>query len=139
MTPIPVMLQLINILFFKSLYRLDRAIVIFLLFSHLLMHRLTIFSLRDRILLSLYLFLSVLLSLSLSLSRLNEETGIIDYEKLAENAELFRPELIIAGASAYAKLIDYKRMKEICDKNGAWLLSDMAHISGKLFCSRNLF
>ena len=101
------------------------------------MHRLTIFSLRDRILLSLYLFLS--LFLSLSLSRLNEETGIIDYEKLAENAELFRPELIIAGASAYAKLIDYKRMKEICDKNGAWLLSDMAHISGKLFSSRNLF
>lgn len=49
---------------------------------------------------------------------------------MEENAKLFRPKLIVAGASAYAKLIDYKRMKEICDRNGAWLLSDMAHISG---------
>jgi glycine/serine hydroxymethyltransferase len=62
--------------------------------------------------------------------RLNEETGIIDYDRMEENAKLFRPKLIVAGASAYAKLIDYKRMKEICDRNGAWLLSDMAHISG---------
>jgi glycine/serine hydroxymethyltransferase len=36
----------------------------------------------------------------------------------------------VAGASAYAKLIDYERMRKICDNNGAWLLSDMAHISG---------
>ena len=63
--------------------------------------------------------------------RLNEETGIIDYDKMEENAKLFRPKLIVAGASAYAKLIDYKRMREICDNNGAWLLSDMAHVSGK--------
>lgn len=65
-------------------------------------------------------------------SRLNEETGIIDYDRMDENAKLFRPKLIVAGASAYAKLIDYKRMRDICDRNGAWLLSDMAHISGEL-------
>lgn len=41
--------------------------------------------------------------------RLNEETGVIDYDRLEENAMLFRPKIIIAGASAYAKLIDYDR------------------------------
>jgi len=62
--------------------------------------------------------------------RLNEETGVIDYDRLEENAMLFRPKIIIAGASAYAKLIDYDRMREICDKVGAYLMADMAHISG---------
>lgn len=62
--------------------------------------------------------------------RLNEETGIIDYDKMEENAKLFRPKLIVAGASAYSRLYDYGRMRKICDNNGAWLLSDMAHISG---------
>jgi glycine hydroxymethyltransferase len=62
--------------------------------------------------------------------RLNEATGIIDYDKMEENARLYRPKLIVAGASAYARLIDYKRMREIADLNNAWLLSDMAHISG---------
>jgi len=62
--------------------------------------------------------------------RLNEETGIIDYDRMEENAKLYRPKLIVAGASAYARLIDYKRMREICDINKSWLLSDMAHISG---------
>jgi glycine hydroxymethyltransferase len=62
--------------------------------------------------------------------RLNEETGLVDYDKLEENAMLFRPKLIIAGASAYARNFDYKRMREICDKVGAYLMSDMAHISG---------
>ena len=62
--------------------------------------------------------------------RLNEETGIIDYDKMEENAKLYRPKLIVAGASAYARLIDYKRMRQICDINKSWLLSDMAHISG---------
>lgn len=73
-----------------------------------------------------------LLIATTSYSRLNEETGIIDYDRMDENAKLFRPKLIVAGASAYAKLIDYKRMRDICDRNGAWLLSDMAHISGAL-------
>lgn len=41
------------------------------------------------------------------------ETGYIDYDKLEETAKLFRPKVIIAGASAYARLIDYKRMREV--------------------------
>ncbi|KAK6460882.1 serine hydroxymethyltransferase, partial [Scheffersomyces coipomensis] len=62
--------------------------------------------------------------------RLNEETGIIDYDTLEANAILFRPKVIVAGASAYSRVIDYKRMRSIADKVGAYLLSDMAHISG---------
>jgi len=62
--------------------------------------------------------------------RLNESTGIIDYDKLQENARLYRPKLIVAGASAYARLIDYKRIKEIADINKSYVLSDIAHISG---------
>ncbi|CAI5760459.1 unnamed protein product [Candida verbasci] len=62
--------------------------------------------------------------------RLNEDTGLIDYDTLEKNAELFRPKVIVAGASAYSRVIDYKRMKKIADKVGAYLLSDMAHISG---------
>jgi len=62
--------------------------------------------------------------------RLNEKTGYIDYEILAKNAALFRPKLIIAGASAYPREYDYKKMREICDANDSILLSDMAHISG---------
>lgn len=62
--------------------------------------------------------------------RLNTETGLIDYDKLAENAELFKPNLIIAGASAYPRNWDYKRMKDVADNQGAYLLSDIAHVSG---------
>ena len=62
--------------------------------------------------------------------RLDEETGLIDYDTLAANVKLFRPKLIIAGASAYSRNIDYARMREICDSCGAILMADMAHISG---------
>ena len=62
--------------------------------------------------------------------RLDESTGYIDYNKLEENASLYRPKIIVAGASAYSRLIDYQRMREICDKVGAYLLADIAHISG---------
>ena len=62
--------------------------------------------------------------------RLDEDTGLIDYDALEANAMLYRPKLIIAGASAYPRNYDYKRMREICDKVGAYLMSDMAHISG---------
>jgi glycine hydroxymethyltransferase len=48
--------------------------------------------------------------------RLNEATGVIDYDKMEENAKLFRPKLIVAGASAYARLIDYERMRKIAGK-----------------------
>lgn len=63
--------------------------------------------------------------------RLDESTGLIDYEKLEEMALLYRPKIIIAGTSAYSRLIDYKRFREIVNKVGnCYLLSDMAHISG---------
>ncbi|KAG2535346.1 hypothetical protein PVAP13_9NG109800 [Panicum virgatum] len=62
--------------------------------------------------------------------RLDESTGLIDYDQLEKSAVLFRPKLIIAGASAYARLYDYDRMRKICNKQKAILLADMAHISG---------
>lgn len=61
---------------------------------------------------------------------LDEKTGLIDYEKLRQNALLYRPKIIIAGTSAYSRLIDYARMRAIADEVGAYLLADMAHISG---------
>ncbi|KAL4980012.1 serine hydroxymethyltransferase-domain-containing protein [Aspergillus desertorum] len=62
--------------------------------------------------------------------RLDESTGLIDYESLEKQALLYRPKLIIAGTSAYSRLIDYPRMRQIADNAGAYLMSDMAHISG---------
>lgn len=62
--------------------------------------------------------------------RLDESTGLIDYQKLEQLATLYRPKIIIAGTSAYSRLIEYERMREIAEKVGAYLLSDMAHISG---------
>lgn len=62
--------------------------------------------------------------------RLDESTGLIDYNRLEENAMLYRPKLIVAGTSAYSRLIDYSRMRDIATKVGAYLLSDMAHVSG---------
>ncbi|KAI8467850.1 MAG: serine hydroxymethyltransferase 3 [Monoraphidium minutum] len=62
--------------------------------------------------------------------RLDESTGRIDYDALERNAQLFRPKIIIAGASAYSRNYDYARMRSICDSVGAYLMSDMAHISG---------
>lgn len=62
--------------------------------------------------------------------RLDESTGLIDYQKLEELAMLYRPRIIVAGTSAYSRLIEYDRMRSIADKVGAYLLSDMAHISG---------
>jgi glycine hydroxymethyltransferase len=62
--------------------------------------------------------------------RLNEATGIIDYDQMEKSADLFRPKIIVAGASAYARLIDYERIRKIADGVGAYVLNDMAHISG---------
>ncbi|KAK2792266.1 Serine hydroxymethyltransferase, cytosolic [Onygenales sp. PD_12] len=62
--------------------------------------------------------------------QVNLETGIIDYDTLAANAKLYRPKILVAGTSAYCRLIDYKRMREIADSVGAYLVVDMAHISG---------
>jgi len=62
--------------------------------------------------------------------RLDESTGLIDYDMLEKTAALFRPKLIVAGASAYTRHYDYPRMRAIAGKHKAWLLADMAHISG---------
>ena len=58
------------------------------------------------------------------------ETETIDYDKVQQRAEECRPKLIIAGASAYPRFIDFKRMREIADSVGAYLMVDMAHIAG---------
>uniref|UniRef100_A0A8C1RQD0 Serine hydroxymethyltransferase n=1 Tax=Cyprinus carpio TaxID=7962 RepID=A0A8C1RQD0_CYPCA len=62
--------------------------------------------------------------------KVNPETGYIDYDRLEENARLFHPRLIIAGTSCYSRNLDYSRLRKIADENGAYLLADMAHISG---------
>jgi len=62
--------------------------------------------------------------------RLDEETGIIDYAALQKMAALYRPKLIVMGASAYPRHIDYATMRKIADANNSFLLMDMAHISG---------
>lgn len=59
----------------------------------------------------------------------NDE-GFIDYEKVREIALECKPKMIIAGASAYARTIDFKRFREIADEVGAYLMVDMAHIAG---------
>lgn len=60
----------------------------------------------------------------------NTSTGYIDYDALEQSALEFKPKIIIAGFSAYTRDLDYKRYRAICDKVGAYLLADMAHISG---------
>ncbi|CAK1547292.1 unnamed protein product [Leptosia nina] len=62
--------------------------------------------------------------------KVDATTGLIDYDKLAETARLFKPRLIIAGISCYSRCLDYKRFKEIANENGSYLMGDMAHISG---------
>uniref|UniRef100_A0A6Q2Z601 Serine hydroxymethyltransferase n=1 Tax=Esox lucius TaxID=8010 RepID=A0A6Q2Z601_ESOLU len=62
--------------------------------------------------------------------KVNPDTGLIDYDRLEENARLFHPRLIIAGTSCYSRNLDYARLRRIADDNGAFLLADMAHISG---------
>lgn len=62
--------------------------------------------------------------------KVNVTTGLIDYDKLAETAKLFKPRMIIAGISCYSRCLDYKRFRKIADENSAYLMADMAHISG---------
>ncbi|KAK3032365.1 hypothetical protein RJ639_037083 [Escallonia herrerae] len=62
-------------------------------------------------------------------------TGLVDYDMLEKTANLFRPKLIIAGASAYPRDFDYPRMRKIADAVGAFLMMDMAHISGLVAAS----
>jgi len=64
--------------------------------------------------------------------KVDRETGLIDYDRLEENALLFRPNCIIAGISCYPRALDYARFRAICDKvgGGCLLVADMAHVSG---------
>ena len=59
-----------------------------------------------------------------------KEDGYIDYDKLEEYAKVFQPKLLICGGSAYPRDIDYKRFRNIADNVNAYLMCDMAHISG---------
>jgi glycine hydroxymethyltransferase len=58
------------------------------------------------------------------------ETHVIDYDDVLEKARIHKPKLIVAGASAYPRIIDFKRFREIADEVGAYLMVDMAHIAG---------
>ena len=58
------------------------------------------------------------------------ESGLIDYEEVRKKALEEKPKMIIAGASAYSRIIDFKKFREICDEIGAILMVDMAHIAG---------
>lgn len=59
-----------------------------------------------------------------------DENGYIDYDNILELAKQHKPKLIIAGASAYPRIIDFKKFREISDEVGAYLMVDMAHIAG---------
>lgn len=60
----------------------------------------------------------------------DEKTGIIDYDEVEQLAIKEKPKMIIAGCSAYSRVIDFKRFREIADKCGAYLMVDMAHVAG---------
>jgi glycine hydroxymethyltransferase len=60
----------------------------------------------------------------------DKETGLIDYDMVETLAKENKPKIIIAGGSAYSRIIDFKKFRNICDKVGAYLLVDMAHFSG---------
>ena len=61
---------------------------------------------------------------------IDESTGMIDYDKLLDQAKKCQPKMIVAGASAYSRSIDFKKFREIADAVGALLMVDMAHIAG---------
>ena len=61
---------------------------------------------------------------------LNPESELIDYDEVERLAKEFKPKVIVAGASAYPRIIDFKRFREIADSVGAYLMVDMAHIAG---------
>ncbi|XWW35025.1 serine hydroxymethyltransferase [symbiont of Argiope bruennichi] len=66
----------------------------------------------------------------------NKETYLLDYDEILNLALKHKPKIILAGASAYSRAIDFSKFREICDKVGAYLHIDMAHISG-LVCTNN--
>ncbi|KAM7536810.1 hypothetical protein Aperf_G00000081286 [Anoplocephala perfoliata] len=62
--------------------------------------------------------------------RVDSSTGLIDFDTLASTAKLFRPRLLVVGASAYPRILDYARFRKIADSVGALMMVDMAHVSG---------
>ena len=61
---------------------------------------------------------------------LNHDTGEIDYERMAELAREHQPKMLIGGFSAYSRVVDWARMRQIADEVGAWFMVDMAHVAG---------
>lgn len=61
---------------------------------------------------------------------IDRDTGYIDYDEIARVAAEHRPKMIIGGFSAYSRVVDWARMREIADEVGAWFLVDMAHVAG---------
>merc|ERR1712190_677088 len=62
--------------------------------------------------------------------KVHPETGLIDFDELRKQALLFRPAMILCGASAYPRIVDFAKFREIADEVGALLMADIAHISG---------
>merc|ERR1712217_479955 len=62
--------------------------------------------------------------------KVDAQTGLIDFDALRQQALVFRPAMILCGASAYPRVIDFAKFKEIADEVGALLMADIAHISG---------
>jgi glycine hydroxymethyltransferase len=62
--------------------------------------------------------------------KVHPETGLIDFDELRKTALVFRPAMILCGASAYPRVVDFAKFKEIADEVGAILMADIAHISG---------
>ena len=60
----------------------------------------------------------------------NPETGLIDYNQVEDLAMKYKPKLIVAGFSAYSRIVDWKKFSEIADKCGAFLMADIAHVAG---------
>ena len=60
----------------------------------------------------------------------DKNTEMIDYDELERMAMEIKPKMIVSGASAYSRIIDFKRIRDICDKCGAYMMVDMAHIAG---------
>ena len=68
----------------------------------------------------------------------NKETERIDYDEIRELALKHKPKMIVSGASAYPREIDFKKIKEICDEVGAYMMVDMAHIAGLIAAGKHM-
>ena len=68
----------------------------------------------------------------------DEETGLIDYDHVLDLAREIKPKLIVCGASAYPREIDFKKFRQIADDVGALLMADIAHIAGLVVCGEHM-